>query len=574
MTPTVARSARSTRLYARPGRPFYEAGATASDDYTVLALAAAPEGARVLEPAAALPTPGDPCAWSVCRRGGRCTRPSSPAESSRPTPARSPSTSTRPSTFAAGVARRCSTPPAGCSGCCSPPDPARAGARGSASVRFSASCRPWPSPTREGCGRLFATVAPDPSAANNLVARGRTPPPGADPSLHAAERVDAATRALPSAQGPRSLTLRVEQPAPDATVGDGPGVFVAGRAVESLRGSQRFDVVVVIDTSSSTALPAGVDVDGDGTVGQPPREGQPPGSTDPDDSILAAEVAAAKTLVTGLDPLTTRVGVVTFAGQAEATRTGKLLRIDRAAVTREPLTSDPRRLRRALDAVQEDGASGMTYMAAGIDLATLELLGLEGALSRNDPESTKAILFFTDGEPTLPSLDSAAANVGAVFAAAQRARRAGVRIDSFAIGPEALAGPLSTVEMASITEGLFTPVRHPGSLVRSMSLVSFARVESLTVRNAHDATGRLRGAPPSGRLLGRARAPRLRQERARGAGARLRRRERQANGSSCDAWPARRIRHFLRSWSRGRTRCSTRGCATCAPRTWTGRGGS
>jgi hypothetical protein len=37
--------------------------------------------------------------------------------------------------------------------------------------------------------------------------------------------------------------------------------------------------------------------------------------------------------------------------------------------------------------------------------------------------------------------------------------------------------------MASITDGLFTPVRHPGSLVRSMSLVSFARIEALTVRN-------------------------------------------------------------------------------------------
>jgi hypothetical protein len=238
--------------------------------------------------------------------------------------------------------------------------------------------------------------------------------------------------------------------------------------------------MVVIDTSESTALPAGVDVDGDGTLGQP--EARAARSTDPGDSILAAEVAAAKTLVAGLDPRSTRVGVVSFAGEAGSTRTGRV-RIERAALTREPLTSDPRRLRRALDAVQAEGASGMTHMAAGIDLATLELLGLEGALSRHDPETTKAILFFTDGEPTLPSLDSAAANVGAVLAAAQRARRAGVRIDSFAIGPEALAGPLAAVEMASITEGLFTPVRHPGSLVHSMSLVGFARIETLTVRN-------------------------------------------------------------------------------------------
>ena len=48
--------------------------------------------------------------------------------------------------------------------------------------------------------------------------------------------------------------------------------------------------MVVIDTSESTALPAGVDVDGDGTVGLAPPGGQTAGSSDPDDSILAAEL--------------------------------------------------------------------------------------------------------------------------------------------------------------------------------------------------------------------------------------------------------------------------------------------
>jgi hypothetical protein len=474
--------ARSTRLYARPGRPFYEDGATAADDYTVLALEAAPADARVLEPAVALPAPGD-----------RVRLVGLPARGA----ARQAELAGRVAHAGPGEIAVDLDAPFDLRGWGGAPlldasgrvlgllQSARPGAGGRTRLGVGpvrGVVEALREPYEGGLGRLFATVAPQASAANSLVARGRTAPRGADPSLHAAERVAAAIRALPPAQGPRRLSLSVEQPPPDATVGDAPGVFVAGRALESLSGSQRFDLLVVIDTSESTALPAGVDVDGDGTLGQPLLEGAAAGSSDPDDSILAAEVAAAKTLVAGLDPRSTRVGVVSFAGQAEKSRTGRVL-IERAALTREPLTSDPRRLRRALDAVRDDGAFGMTHMAAGIDLATLELLGLEGALSRHDPESAKAILFFTDGEPTLPSLDSAADNVSAVLAAAQRARRAGVRIDSFAIGPEALAGPLSAVEMASITEGLFTPVRHPGSLVRSMSLVSFARVEALAVRN-------------------------------------------------------------------------------------------
>lgn len=474
--------ARSTRLYARPGRPFYEPGATAADDYTVLALEAAPEGARVLEPAAALPAPGDRVRLVGLATRGTVHQTELTGRVAHADPGEIVVDLDAPFDLRGWGGAPVLDASGRVLGLLHSARPGEGGRTRLGVGPVLGVARALAEPYEGGLGRLFATLAPHASAANSLLARGRTAKRDADPSLHAAERVDAATRALPSRQGPRKLSLSVEQPAPDATLGDVPGVFVAGRAIESRGGSQRFDLVVVIDTSESTALPAGVDVDGDGKVGQPLPPGRAAGSTDPDDSILAAEIAAAKALVGGLDPRSTRVGVVTFAGQVEATRTGRVL-IERAALTREPLTSDPRRLRRALDAVRDEAAWGMTHMAAGIDLASLELLGLEGALSRHDPESTKAILFFTDGEPTLPSLDSAAANVGAVLAAAQRARRAGVRIDSFAIGPEALAGPLSTVEMASITDGLFTPVRHPGSLVRSMSLVSFARIEALAVRN-------------------------------------------------------------------------------------------
>ena len=190
-------------------------------------------------------------------------------------------------------------------------------------------------------------------------------------------------------------------------------------------------------------------------------------------------------MVDGLDPKRTRVGVVTFAGEALLRFPGDLERppVRRAALTQEPLTSDYRRVRDALGELARSEPYGMTHMAAGIDLATLELLGLAGSVGSADPDSTKMILFFTDGQPTLPYLTSEAGNVGAVEAAADRARRAGVRIHSFAIGPEALEGPIAAVEMATITEGLFTPVPDPGRLSEFVDAMRLADVEEVAVRN-------------------------------------------------------------------------------------------
>jgi hypothetical protein len=74
-----------------------------------------------------------------------------------------------------------------------------------------------------------------------------------------------------------------------------------------------------------------------------------------------------------------------------------------------------------------------------------------------------------------------------VLRAANRARRGGVRVHSFAIGPHALEGPIATVEMASRTGGYFTPVRHPGDLVDLVEDVNFAKIDEVTLSS--DTTG-------------------------------------------------------------------------------------
>jgi len=95
------------------------------------------------------------------------------------------------------------------------------------------------------------------------------------------------------------------------------------------------------------------------------------------------------------------------------------------------------------------------------------------------------VVFFTDGQPTLPhGPSSERKNVLAVFDAADRAARAGIRIHSFAIGPKALEGPVAVVEMAARTGGSFTPVPRPGSLVELIRGVHFASLSDVRIRNA------------------------------------------------------------------------------------------
>jgi hypothetical protein len=481
------RVAVSSRYFTAPGRAFHEPGATLRDDFIVFALDLRPRDVQVLQPAA-----------EPLRKGERVRILGIPSEGRRP------------QDHVFGAVKRVSPTRI----VVNLDGPADLRGWGGAPVLRVADGRVvgllqavWPSKNRPGV--VVAPLGGVLEALNRPLDGGIGRPfaalPGQVVDLRSAAPSRPADARSPGARAPgpqgaappapaepldTSLRVHIEHPQEDAVVGDAAGAFVAGRAL-ALRGDfRRFDVVIVIDTSGSTSQPTGVDVDGDGVLGTP-RLGAlggmlDLGSTDPGDSILAAEVAAARKLLSGLDPRSTRVGVVTFAGEPVEGGQGFFgrARTYRAAKTEEPLTSDYARLDRALSRVRERGPRGMTHMAAGVDQATVELLGLAGSLSKPDPQSEKIVLFFTDGAPTLPYQGFESDNVRAVLRAAQRARRAGVRIHSFAIGPEALAGPISTVEMASITEGAFTPVRHPGLLVHVIEGVSFANIEEIRVRNA------------------------------------------------------------------------------------------
>jgi hypothetical protein len=202
------------------------------------------------------------------------------------------------------------------------------------------------------------------------------------------------------------------------------------------------------------------------------------GSTDDGDSILAAEVAAARQILRDFDPRTTRVGVITFAGGDSQRETGP------PALTRQPLTNEYARVENILNFILRTDPHGQTHISGAVDHATTELLGLYGSRSEKIADSEKLVFFFTDGQPTLPYGPLALSdNTRAVRRSASSANKAGIRIHSFAIGPEALAGPIASVELADMTGGSFIPVRHPGELSAVVDALNFANLEDVMLRS-------------------------------------------------------------------------------------------
>ncbi len=306
----------------------------------------------------------------------------------------------------------------------------------------------------------------------------------ADPSL------DAPVPRAPAA----GIRVLVESPTTGSTVQARDHlVEVRGTAIAAGEDAQRFDVMIVMDVSGSTRFPSGADVDGDGVIGENPHEGlyapgeYPPDvfSTDPDDTILAAEVAAARALLRSLRPGSTRVGLVTFSGAVDPATHLQRSPDQKNAELQVPLGSDFARTEQALASVLARGPNGATDFSAGIRLATRELAGLTGAVSAPSA-AQKVMLFLTDGTPSFPvGRDDVedAGDLEAAVSAARLARAAGIRVNTYALGTNALGRPVGTTEVARVTLGSFTPVLEPGAIVAALQAVNFANVDDVAVVN-------------------------------------------------------------------------------------------
>lgn len=284
----------------------------------------------------------------------------------------------------------------------------------------------------------------------------------------------AAIVALAGVASAQTPLVKFVEPREGAVVTE-PRVTVTGRAEPQTRPTAAFDVVVVIDTSGSTNVPASVGA----AAGASGIFTGPIGLSLGGPTILHVEVTAARRFVDSADRATTRIGVVTFSESGGA-RPG-------SAWVEQTLTHDYDAVRRALERVGQRPPHGGTDMVAGMRVAIRELRGLDGAQSAARPDARKVVMFMTDGFPTLPYPSQGIVdprNVGVALDAARLAAKGGIVVHTFCLGKEALSAPVFCRDAARITGGKYHPVERPGDIVQLLPATSIGQVDLVSVRNA------------------------------------------------------------------------------------------
>jgi hypothetical protein len=71
----------------------------------------------------------------------------------------------------------------------------------------------------------------------------------------------------------------------------------------------------------------------------------------------------------------------------------------------------------------------------------------------------------------------------AALNAARLAHKAGIVINTYALGPNALSNPIAATELARITLGTYMPVQNPGEIISFLQGVSFANIDDVVFTN-------------------------------------------------------------------------------------------
>ena len=272
---------------------------------------------------------------------------------------------------------------------------------------------------------------------------------------------------------------------------------VRGWAGTGLRG--KHDVVIVLDRSGSTFRSSGMDVDGDGVIGHDYSPTMPDEivtwTSDFGDTIVSAETLAARRLIERLDPEITRMGIVSFGGNAEVDA---------------PLGSSRAQLLAALDKPPRPNPNG-TYMYGALETA---IDAFEAAPPEpGAPRRQREILLLTDGVPTAPPDPPYAAQLTAVQAA-RNAAKARARIYAYALGPIAGLALENFQEIVRANGGELLVLESPGEIVEFVPYLSWTQIASVRARERDQRSSRPRGAALPGRQLRRLRPAQRGQERA------------------------------------------------------------
>jgi Mg-chelatase subunit ChlD len=259
-------------------------------------------------------------------------------------------------------------------------------------------------------------------------------------------------------------------------------ILISGKVASQAARSENVDIMFIIDISGSTSQYAGVDF---GDFGQLPDSSSssgfgwpqitirgfglgPPPIRNLRNSILAAEVGAARRLLVQLNSQTTRVGIITFSEGARVL---------------QPLTRDFDHVRRVLDSVLAAGPNGGTNMVEGIRTGISELMGFGSSEKR--AEAVKAEFLLTDGFPTLPIGRGRVTpeDTDLAINAARLAGKASIKVHVFALGEEALSYTRAAVGIAHESGGTYTLVSRAADVLAVVENISVVGVEYVQTVN-------------------------------------------------------------------------------------------
>jgi hypothetical protein len=284
------------------------------------------------------------------------------------------------------------------------------------------------------------------------------------PALTSAQEICTGHFVDPGTGHPTQLDLLVSSPRdgteldrPVFAPGCGTSITVGGTA-STIGIPPRIDFYLVIDSSGSTAHSSGADASGNGRI----------------DTILAAELAAARAFVDAVDLANNRVAIVEFDDG------GRLV---------VPLTQQRDRLLDGLTLLRNVGPGGGTNYGAAFSAAV-------GEHDRgHDPTRDQILLFLSDGHATVfsdnpplaglepciepPWFDSSACS-GVYWAEHAHGTR-GIRTETFAVGLG--ARPQVLQEMADRGEGNFTPVAIAGDIATVLPEVNLVGIAEVRVKS-------------------------------------------------------------------------------------------
>jgi hypothetical protein len=284
----------------------------------------------------------------------------------------------------------------------------------------------------------------------------------------------AATAGEPAARTAEQVFLEVSDPAAGSVQSPPlPLLELRGRAGASAPG--RHDIAIAIDLSSSTRLPSGVDVDGDGRVGSSAPEvtalnwGAYTAEVlcdDTADSIAGAELTAVGRLLRGLDPARTSTAIVVFGDKEQVA---------------SPLDAAPALQAQTLARLDgEHGWYGGTNFAAA-------LRGARAALGIDPtPGRRRSVILLTDGYPTLPAPEPLPHEQA--LREADQLARAQIRVVAFALGPEAQRGRATLEAIVKRTGGELVEVDRPGDVLATLPYLESRAVREIEIENLSNGT--------------------------------------------------------------------------------------